>query len=282
MLKTMAKSIAKRLVDTTATVLGSNPVGRRVYAQITETAMGRTSEVAHGGVRLRFAIPNALNVYRAETFSTKEPETLEWIDAMPEGSVLWDIGGNVGLYSCYAAKHRRCRVFAFEPSVFNLELLARNIFLNGLTDRITIVPLPLSDRIAISTLNMSTTDWGGALSTFGQTFGQDGTPLAKVFEFRTIGLSMADAMSALGIPQPDYVKMDVDGIEHMILSGGGPVLRGAKEVLIEINDTFAEQASESSRLLTEAGFVLRAKRHAAMFDDPKNESHHTYNQIWTR
>jgi len=75
-----------------------------------------------------------------KVFATKEPETLEWIDRIPEKSVLWDIGANVGLYSCYAAKARGCRVFAFEPSVFNLEILARNIFLNQLTDQITIVP----------------------------------------------------------------------------------------------------------------------------------------------
>jgi FkbM family methyltransferase len=56
---------------------------------------------------------------------------------MPRGSVLWDIGANVGLYSCYAVKARDCRVFAFEPSVFNLELLARNIFLNGIADQAT-------------------------------------------------------------------------------------------------------------------------------------------------
>ena len=108
-----------------------------------------------------FVVPNVINHYRIDTFSTKEPETLEWIDKIPQGSVLWDIGSNIGLYSCYAAKARGCRVFAFEPSVFNLELLARNIFLNGLTDQVTIVPLPLSDALSFSTLNMSSTEWGG-------------------------------------------------------------------------------------------------------------------------
>ena len=58
--------------------------------------------------------------------------------------------------------------FAFEPSVFNLELLARNIFGNDLVRQITIVPLPLSDTLAVNTLNMTSTEWGGALSSFGQ------------------------------------------------------------------------------------------------------------------
>ena len=89
--------------------------------------MNHTQKVEHQGVELTFAEPNDINNYRIGTFSTKEPETLEWIDEIPQGSVLWDIGANIGLYTCYAAKARGCRVFAFEPSVFNLELLARSL-----------------------------------------------------------------------------------------------------------------------------------------------------------
>ena len=75
--------------------------------------MNQTKVIDHSGVKLIFAVPNSLSNYRADSFSTKEPETLEWIDSMPDGSVVWDIGANVGIYSCYAAKHRNCRVFAF-------------------------------------------------------------------------------------------------------------------------------------------------------------------------
>ena len=279
----MVKSALKRLVDLTAVALGATAPGRLFYSRITTQAMSRVREVEHRGVRLKFATPNALNVYRAETFATKEPETLEWIDSLPEGSVIWDIGGNVGLYSCYAAKARKCRVFAFEPSVFNLELLARNIFLNGLTDRVTNVPLPLSGELAVNTLNMISTEWGGALSTFGESFGHDGAPMQKVFEFATIGLTMVDAHQLLRIPLPDYVKMDVDGIEHIILRGGIPILRQVKGVLVEINDQFLEQDSEARRVLTEAGFTLKAKKHADYFDTiGEDAAKYTFNQIWTR
>ena len=209
-------------------------MGRYVFEKIIKTMMEQKKEVNHFGLKLTFSISNALNKYRVDSFSTKEPETLEWIDAMPEGCILWDIGANIGLYSCYAAKRRSCRVFAFEPSVFNLELLARNIFNNGLLDRISIIPLPLSDELAINTLNMTTTEWGGALSTFGQNYGHDGQVMSKVFQFPTIGLTMVDAVELLKIPQPDYIKIDVDGIEHLILKGGIPVLVRTKVILIEI------------------------------------------------
>lgn len=254
--------------------------GRYFLEQVLDTAMQRTRSICHGGCALTFVVPNSLNHFRVDTFSTKEPETLEWIDGMRQGSIVWDVGANVGLYTCYAAKARNCRVFAFEPSVFNLELLARNIVLNGLADKATIVPLPLSDSLALRPFSMTSTDWGGALSSFGQPYGHDGRPLAKGFEFQTVGLSMLDALESLKIPQPDYIKIDVDGIEHLILRGGAALLRNVKSVLVEINDEFEQQAVESARCLNEAGLVLKEKRHADMFDN--SIFRNTYNQTWHR
>ncbi len=279
---TAIKTGVKRLIDAIVHSLGATSIGRFLYARITHTVMERTQTVRHGNVTLVFAIPNALTKFRADTFSTKEPETLEWIDGMTTGSVVWDIGANVGLYTCYAAKARDCRVFAFEPSVFNLELLARNIFSNGLTHRATIVPLPLSDELSLNTLNLTTTEWGGAMSTFGHDYGHDGRTLQRVFAYPTVGLSMVDAMQLMRIPQPDHIKMDVDGIEHLILKGGIPVLRAAKSVLIEINDEFDVQAGDAGRYLRDAGLSLKAKRHADCFDSATSPAKRTFNQIWCK
>lgn len=280
-MKKIVKAFLKYVIGGLSIFIKKMPAGQYVHEQMINGAMGQTREVNHCGVKLILAVPNRLNKYRADSFSTKEPETLEWIDSIPEGSIVWDIGANVGLYSCYAAKRRSCRVFAFEPSVFNLELLARNIFLNELTDRVTIVPLPLSDALAINKLNMTTTEWGGALSTFGQNYGHDGQVLSKIFEFPTLGLTMVDAVESLKIPQPDYIKMDVDGIEHLILKGGLPVLSGIKGILIEINDNFSSQSDDSAKYLKNAGLTLITKKHAQAVEE-NNEFKSVFNQIWAR
>lgn len=279
-MKSIIKSFLKKLINFTIVLFSKTSLGRYLFAQIVVNAMNRTKRVNHLGLELLFSTPNALNQYRADTFSTKEPETLEWIEAIPKKSVVWDIGANVGLYSCYAAKQRNCRVFSFEPSVFNLELLARNIFINELTENITIVPLPLSDKLAFNMLNMTSTEWGGALSSFGQSYGYDGQPMRKIFEIPTIGISMIDAVNFLNIPQPDFIKMDVDGIEHLILKGGIPVMDGVKGILIEINDSFSVQANNASKYLRQAGFILTEKRHAEIYDTGVAE--HVYNQIWVK
>ena len=42
---------------------------------------------------------------------------------------------------------------------------------------------------------------------------------------------------------PDYIKIDVDGIEHLILRGGDKLFfsKKIKSVLIEINENFENQ-----------------------------------------
>jgi FkbM family methyltransferase len=279
-MKINISAITKSLVGSAVNLFGSNKYGRYVYGLVVNNAMDQKQTVKYGEVKIDFHIPNRLNKYRADSFASKEPETLEWIDSIPSSSILWDIGANVGLYSCYAAKSRNCLVYAFEPSIFNIELLARNIFQNGLTKNITIVPLPLSDKLAENTLNMTNTDWGGALSTFGETYGQDGKEMEKIFEFKTIGLTMLDAVNLLKIPQPDYIKIDVDGIEHLILKGGISVLENVKGVIIEIDEGFEKQFKDSTQYLTEAGLVMKYKSSADKSADPKFKD--CYNQVWVK
>ena len=276
------KEAVKQTIRSMVGASGGTRLGRFVLRTLTERAMQESRAVSHNGVSLRFTAPNVLCEWRASTFSTKEPETLEWIDAIPESAVLWDVGANVGLYSVYAAKARGCRVWAFEPSVFNLELLARNIHLNQLTSKVCIVPLALSDTLAANRMRMTTTEWGGALSTFGKELGWDGQAVDEVFEYQLLGLTMDDALQRLAIPQPDYLKMDVDGIEHFILKGGAAVLAKVRQVLIEVNDDFEEQAQQCHALLTASGLSLRDKRHSEMMETSTTGYAHSFNQIWVR
>ena len=281
-MKSLVKKFLVAVSEFLIWILSGSRVGLYFFDHFLRGLMNRVREVTHDGVRMSFTAPNALCDWRVSTFSLKEPETLRWIDSIPEGAVLWDVGANVGLYSVYAAKKKNCRVYSFEPSVFNLELLARNISLNGLTEQVCIIPLALSDNRGTSCMRMTTTEWGGALSTFGKDFGWDGKKIQQVFQFQTVGLSMDDAAHRLSIPRPDFVKMDVDGLEHFILKGGPGVLGEIKGILIEVNDDFKEQAESLESLLTAAGLLIKEKRHSQIVANSTSGLQHSYNQIWVR
>jgi FkbM family methyltransferase len=281
-MKSIIKLVVVSLIGFLVGRGSNNRIGRYLLNQILFSVMERVHEVSYGGVKLKFTVPNPLCEWRAKTFSTKEPETLEWIDKIPEHSIFWDVGANIGLYSVYAAKKRHCLVYSFEPSVFNLELLARNLFINGLTEQVCIVPLALSDRLGSSQMRMTTTEWGGALSTFGRDFGWDGEKIRQIFEFQTVGMSMEDAVKRLDIPSPDYIKMDVDGLEHFILQGGDSILRSIKGILIEVNDDFHVQADRCQKLLKDAGLVMLEKRHSELIENSTTGFKNCYDQIWGR
>jgi len=108
-----------------------------------------------------------------------------------------------------------------------------------------------------------------------------GSVLIKKFDYKTIGISMDQAVNLLNIPQPDYIKMDVDGIEHLILKGATDTLKSAESLLIEVNDNFAKQAKDTEEYLTKAGFKLKQKRHSEIIAKSAAFSSF-YNQIWTR
>ncbi|HEY5918287.1 MAG TPA: hypothetical protein VIU13_12820, partial [Chryseolinea sp.] len=70
------------------------------------------------GVEVKIGVSSALELFRCETYDTKEPETLDWIDKFKKDEILFDIGGNIGVYSMYAGK-KGARVYAFEPESQN-------------------------------------------------------------------------------------------------------------------------------------------------------------------
>ena len=228
-------------------------------------------------------VPNEVCRYRAETFETKEPETLKWIDQFGGQGAFYDIGANVGLYSLYYAQTKPGRVYAFEPSALNLRLLSLNVSDNGLASRVIIVPSPLTASNEIASFRLSMLDEGGSMSTFGQDFGHDGSPLQSVLEYDTIGLTL-DFMLASGLVRetPSLMKIDVDGLEHLILRGAEKVLasQNLRSILIEVNEEFRELAHEVRRILEAAGFQMLVREHSEMFEH--GAFSHTFNQVWVR
>ncbi len=279
-MKQKIKDLIRNFLKTFFAFLLNSKIGMRLNEILINNAMNHVIQIQHNEIDLKFTVPNNINRFRVKTFSNKEPETLEWIDSFEKNSIFWDIGANIGLYSCYAAKHRDCKVFSFEPSVFNLELLARNIYLNNLSEKIIMIPIALTEKLTLSKFNMTSTDLGGALSTFEHEYTHDGSNIKKTFNYSTLGISMDEVINLMKISHPDYIKIDVDGIEHLILKGGSETLRKTKSLLVEIDDKFEKQKSECKSYLEKSGFIFTGKYHSPIFNNTKLNT--SYNQIWLK
>lgn len=220
--------------------------------------------VTHDGTTVVFATPNETLQWRAKTLFTKEPCTIEWIQTFQAGEVLWDVGANMGGYAVWAGKSRGVEVYAFEPEADTYAILCQNFRANQIQGRAYC--LAMTDTLALSTLYLSQATAGGSCHSFGQAVGPDLQARDSLAQ-GAIGVTL-DQVSTL-LPLPHHVKIDVDGLEHLVLRGGKQLLASPhlKSLLIEVNTTLPEHQAMLT-LLNEQGFHFdQAQVDAAMRQD---------------
>ena len=235
-----------------------------------------------------FFIPNNLTRWRVDTFFTKEPETLEWIQTFDKTKpiIFWDIGSNIGLYSIYAATiHSNCAVISFEPSSNNLRVLARNIAINNLEERISIFSNPLSDKNE-RFLMMQDTEFreGAALNSYGEKFNFEGKNQNYNMKYKLLGKSLKHILKNKILDIPDYIKIDVDGIEHLILEGAGEFLREKKikSISVEINENFKTQFDNIVNIMEINNFKFSQKRQNEELKNSGGPFSKSFNYIFSK
>ena len=235
--------------------------------------------------KISFFTPSELIKWRVKTILDKEPETISWINEFKDRSIFWDIGANVGLYSIYAAsKRKRIKIFSFEPSSSNLRTLSRNISINNLQNKINIVPFALSkNKNKFLLLKESSFNEGGALNSFGVNYNFSGKKFFSKNSYNTFGTSLDNLIKLKILKVPNYIKIDVDGIEDLILAGAKNLLlnKKIKSILIEINDKFKVQKKEILKIMKKNKFQLISKSRNEDFYSNKDFSG-IYNYIFTK
>ncbi len=221
--------------------------------------------------QIKFFCPNQLVKWRVDTYFTKEPETLEWIDSFKkkENLIFWDIGGNIGLYSIYnALKNPNSLTIVFEPSSSNLRVLSRNISINNLEKNIKIISMPLTNKENIfQEMNEGKFIEGGALNSFGEKFDFEGKEFKSTMKYSLLGTTMNYFLENSILDIPDYIKIDVDGIEHFILEGGDKFLKNEKikSLSVELNENFKKQYDKVLSLMERFNFNFLIKNVMILF-----------------
>lgn len=201
-------------------------------------------EVDVEGRPMRFATTGSSSRKRLRTLFSKEPITLAWIDTFGEGETLYDIGANVGMYTIYAAVMRDAAVYAFEPEALNYAELNKNIFLNDLHGRVLGYCLALSDVDKLDRLLLSDFGLGISYHDFEENSWTEDKQFAADWRVskdnrRSQGClgRRLDSLIGDGLPAPQHIKIDVDGLEHRVVEGMMETLQlpTLKTVLIEIN-----------------------------------------------
>lgn len=175
-----------------------------------------------------FYVESPTDVARAKTLN-REHIVADWLlDAVDADTVFWDVGAYHGHYSVLAAD-AGAHVVAFEPRAENRDRIRRHEELNDVS--IELRSVALSDQEAAGALE------GDVASEGSVTPDADGG----------IALVPGDSVE----PQPDVMKIDVEGHEQAVLDGLETSLPAVERIAIEVHDCAAVSAVE--RRLDDAG-----------------------------
>ena len=180
---------------------------------------------------------NSLEEYRAESFFTKEPETVAWIDSFEKGKVFFDVGANIGIYALYASAIKQTSTFAFEPYYKNYRRLIENIKLNKISDSCQPFLCGLSEKTRLDSFFVVEERASSSGHQIGAAKDEYGKSFDPVMQYPLFTYSMDDFIRVFNVPAPNHIKIDVDGLEPKIIEGMENTLQGdnLQSMCIELN-----------------------------------------------
>jgi FkbM family methyltransferase len=144
-----------------------------------------------------------------------------------------DVGANIGGYAIRAAKY--CKVYAIEPLPRNYKILKINEKLNNV--KINSFNIAAGNKNGKVKLYYKIGDWGGPSikREFNEFIEVEMKPLDEIINEESI----------------DLIKIDVEGVEDLVLEGARNLLNRTKMIIIEKNK---ESFSNAYKILKEEGF----------------------------
>jgi FkbM family methyltransferase len=209
-------------------------------------------DMAHGfrNCDLR-ALPGWAHLPR---WSSPEERMLEGLDL--RGQVVYDIGAYRGAYSLFFSRQvgPAGRVVAFEPEAKNFKLLRRNLDRNQVVNA-----MPLRMALGASRSLRRIYSLPG-MPTTASLADEARTPLRRARGEACVE-SLDALLDAVALPQPNFLKIDVEGMELEVLRGARRTLgRQHPGLLIELHGCSRRhksgRAAAVAALLEPLGYAL--------------------------
>jgi len=209
------------------------------------------------GVRMRLFLDSEVSygIY-AKNFEMRE--RLFHNAFLRAGDIYLDVGANIGLFTLIAAHKvgNDGHVYAFEPTSISFQRLLTNIRLNQFSN-VSPFQIALSDAPGQVSMQVSLDGYDGRNSLTSPTAGEKFIP--EMVSALTLDQFIQDQHLAKKITM---IKIDVEGWETHVLTGGQGILSSAEAPILQIE--FSEEARASAgstseelyRMLTGLGYRL--------------------------
>ena len=189
-------------------------------------------------------------------FFTHDLEVRQWIhDYLKENQIFWDVGANFGMFALYAALKPGVRVHAFEPYVPALMEMMQSVRLNQFEDRVHVYPMAVGVKTEIAQVHLDP-----ITVTIGQGWrGIDNKQInadKKPYGFYHVPCSTLDDLcDVFGVPQPQHIKIDIDGLDiDVVVAGLHKILANVHTLMVEVEQKDEERLhNELIPFLSSAG-----------------------------
>lgn len=209
-------------------------------------------------------ITQQLQVFGAHTRN----ELAMVLDQIREGDRVVDMGAHIGTFTVPIARRvgPRGRVLAVEASSATFRLLVRNLGAQGLCDRVQCQRAVLGSDAVPALMRAEVTGNTGA----GH-FLPDPSGESRCIDVRRL-------ISRCGFARPDFIKIDVEGMEPFILRSLVPLLQTSRpklylEVAEEQLARFGATRDEIEELLRGLGYRFFRNQ------GPRNSTQDAYHQV---
>jgi len=233
-----------REVDRWVRRLGIRPLVGSLYKgtiRAYERAMMATNDtysIEVGDATAKFHMPTVAE-FRDLSQQTERPVIEDLIERLRPDDVFYDIGANIGVYSCLVASVTRNDVIAFEPHPVNADRLDQNVALNNAA--VSVYRYALSDSPGTAEFAIALDIIGSA----GHTLATDRHPDARTISVET---TVGDQLiTDEQLPPPTIIKIDVEGTELQTLRGLKSTIERSECRLIycEVHDEWLESQGTS-------------------------------------
>lgn len=203
-------------------------------------------------------VENEFEKHRFSTWLSKEPETISWIEELfKKGDVFYDIGANIGVYSLLAKALYQdgLKIYSFEPVYHNFAKLCRNVIANNFKKDFYVYPIAVNEHTQLEAIELASTVSGSAMHAM-QGSVENRYNFKSSFSQGVVSISLDDLVLRFGLPMPNHLKIDTDGLEEKILKGGKKILKsgGVRSVLVEISPKDIS-GKNIAKIMKDNGFI---------------------------
>jgi FkbM family methyltransferase len=142
--------------------------------------------------------------------------------------VCYDIGGYKGYYAGIMALKGAAEVFVFEPMPANAEKIQKMIELNAALP-IRLKQVAVSDTTGKTVFKIMPEETMGKLE--NSSFQKNDKEITQI----TVDCITLDDLIKNGLPEPDFIKIDVEGAEEFVLKGAIELLEKRPFLMIEVH-----------------------------------------------